>query len=94
MFQVNQISVRYQTDQMAVKEVTFSIQEPAIVGIIGPNGAGKSTLIKAMLDLIPHNGEIFFDSLPLKQFQKKSLMLNKKVQLMKRFRLQLKNVFR
>lgn len=78
MFQVNQISVRYQTDQMAVKEVTFSIQEPAIVGIIGPNGAGKSTLIKAMLDLIPHNGEIFFDSLPLKQFQKKIAYVEQK----------------
>lgn len=78
MFQVNQISVRYQTDQMAVKEVTFSIQEPAIVGIIGPNGAGKSTLIKAMLDLIPHTGEIFFDSLPLKQFQKKIAYVEQK----------------
>lgn len=78
MFQVNQISVCYQTDQMAVKEVTFSIQEPAIVGIIGPNGAGKSTLIKAMLDLIPHTGEIFFDSLPLKQFQKKIAYVEQK----------------
>lgn len=78
MFQVNQISVCYQTDQMAVKEVTFSIQEPAIIGIIGPNGAGKSTLIKAMLDLIPHTGEIFFDSLPLKQFQKKIAYVEQK----------------
>ncbi len=28
--------------------------------IIGPNGAGKTTLVKALLDLIPYQGGIFF----------------------------------
>lgn len=26
--------------------------------LVGPNGSGKSTLIKAVLDLLPHSGEI------------------------------------
>ncbi len=26
--------------------------------IIGPNGSGKTTLIKAILGLIPHQGEV------------------------------------
>ena len=28
-----------------------------IIGLLGPNGAGKSTLLKALLGLIPHEGE-------------------------------------
>ena len=36
----------------------FKIQEGALTGIIGPNGAGKSTLLKAMLNIIPHQGEV------------------------------------
>lgn len=28
-----------------------------VIGLLGPNGAGKSTLLKAMLGLIPHQGE-------------------------------------
>ncbi len=29
----------------------------SVIGLLGPNGAGKSTLLKAMLGLIPHEGE-------------------------------------
>lgn len=79
MFQANQISVSYHNDeQFAVEKVTFAIEEPAIIGIIGPNGAGKSTLIKAMLDLIPHEGAISFDNQTLKQFQKKIAYVEQK----------------
>ncbi len=28
-----------------------------IIGLLGPNGAGKSTLLKALLGLIPHDGD-------------------------------------
>lgn len=33
----------------------------ALVGIVGPNGAGKSTLARAMLGLVPAEGDIRFD---------------------------------
>ena len=79
MFHANQISVSYDNhDQLAVEKVTFTIENPAIIGIIGPNGAGKSTLIKAMLDLIPHTGTISFDGQALKQFQKKIAYVEQK----------------
>ncbi len=41
----------------ALSDVSFEINKGEIAIIIGPNGAGKTTLIKAILGLIPHNGE-------------------------------------
>src|SRR5690606_11873363 len=37
---------------------SFSIEAGRIVGQIGPNGAGKTTALKAMLGLIPFEGEL------------------------------------
>ncbi|MFX0206955.1 MAG: ABC transporter ATP-binding protein [Candidatus Hodarchaeota archaeon] len=43
----------------ALKNVTFEISNPEIVGLIGPNGAGKTTFIRLLLDLIrPTTGAI------------------------------------
>ena len=41
-----------------MNEISLKIQEGALTGIIGPNGAGKSTLLKAMLNIIPHQGDV------------------------------------
>ncbi|MEN9723864.1 MAG: hypothetical protein RJB38_1850 [Pseudomonadota bacterium] len=40
-------------DHQALKEVSFSIEEGAFVGLIGANGAGKTTLLKILSGLIP-----------------------------------------
>ncbi len=40
----------------ALRDLSFSITEPAIVAVMGPNGAGKSTLLRAMLGLVEHTG--------------------------------------
>ena len=37
----------------------------ALIGIVGPNGAGKSTLVRALLGLIPAEGEVTLDGDPL-----------------------------
>lgn len=57
MIDVKNLSVQYETG-LALDEVNLSIQGPSITGIIGPNGAGKSTLMKAILDLVPHRGQV------------------------------------
>lgn len=41
-----------------------------ITGIVGPNGAGKSTLLKAVLNIIPHQGEIMIDNEDSKKLKK------------------------
>ena len=47
---------------MANAEVSFSVEEGAIVGLIGPNGAGKTTLFNCVAGLYrPSGGTIAFD---------------------------------
>src|SRR5262252_4307661 len=39
-------------DFVAVKGISFEVQEGEIFGLLGPNGAGKSTLIRMMVTLL------------------------------------------
>ncbi len=45
-------------NQEVLKDVSFSVNEGDVMAIIGPNGAGKTVLFRALIDLIPFNGEI------------------------------------
>jgi ABC-2 type transport system ATP-binding protein len=42
----------------AVDGIDFSIPAGRIVGLIGPNGSGKTTTLKAVLGLVPFEGEL------------------------------------
>lgn len=48
-----------------VHDVSLDIPGPGFVGLVGPNGAGKTTLIRAIASLIPFEGDISLDGLPL-----------------------------
>ncbi len=45
-------------NKVALDGAGFRIDAGRIVGLIGPNGAGKTTALKAMLGLIPFQGEL------------------------------------
>jgi ABC-2 type transport system ATP-binding protein len=45
-------------NKLALDNTTFQVQSGRIVGLIGPNGAGKTTALKAILGLIPFEGEL------------------------------------
>ena len=46
---------------MAIKGVSFDVQEEAIVTILGANGAGKTTILKTICGVMdPEKGEIEF----------------------------------
>jgi branched-chain amino acid transport system ATP-binding protein len=59
MLEARKVSVSY-GKLMAVKDVSFSIQEGKIVTIIGPNGAGKTTLLKALIGQLPCSGDVTY----------------------------------
>ncbi len=45
-------------NKVALDSTQFAIQPGRIVGLIGPNGAGKTTALKAILGLIPFEGQL------------------------------------
>jgi ABC-2 type transport system ATP-binding protein len=44
--------------KLALADTTFEVRAGRIVGLIGPNGAGKTTALKAILGLIPFEGDL------------------------------------
>ena len=47
-------------NQVILEKINLHIHCGSLNAIIGKNGAGKSTLIRAILDDIPHTGQIEF----------------------------------
>jgi len=45
-------------NKLALDDTAFEIPAGRIVGLIGPNGAGKTTALKAILGLVPFEGEL------------------------------------
>lgn len=61
MLEVRGISVAY-GPLTAIRNLSLSVAEGAIVSLIGSNGAGKTTTMKAIIGLKPVSaGEIYFD---------------------------------
>ena len=56
---INNLGVKY-ADKVVLEDINLHIHCGSLNAIIGKNGAGKSTLIKAILDDIPHTGNIEF----------------------------------
>jgi ABC-type Mn2+/Zn2+ transport system ATPase subunit len=67
---VRNLSVSYHGN-LALRDISFTIQQGKMIGIIGPNGAGKSTLLKSMLELIAKDkGQIQILGKPIKEVRK------------------------
>ena len=54
------LTVSYDNQVVALEGVNLELAGPTITGIIGPNGAGKSTFVKAILDMVDHDGRFFW----------------------------------
>jgi len=67
IIEIKNLQVKYGATTV-LENINFNINKGDYVGLAGPNGAGKSTLIKAILGLIPSQGEIIIASKKAKQF--------------------------
>ena len=64
MIEFQNVSFSY-GEAPVVENLTFSIKKGETVGLIGANGAGKSTIMKLMLGLLPAQGEILVEGMPV-----------------------------
>ncbi|MDP3004352.1 MAG: metal ABC transporter ATP-binding protein [Candidatus Azambacteria bacterium] len=80
---VRDLSVRFDKQEV-LKDISFSMNEGDVLAIIGPNGAGKTVLFRALIGLIPFDGEIKWREdarigyVPQKLFEKAELPLTVK----------------
>ena len=65
LLEVKDLSVAYGEIE-ALRGVSFTVDEGAVVALLGSNGAGKSTTLRAISGLVaPAAGSILFDGRPL-----------------------------
>ncbi len=58
MMEFQHVYVTY-SNNIALEDVTFSLEKPCFLTVVGPNGAGKTTLLKTALGLIkPSSGSV------------------------------------
>lgn len=83
ILEVRDLSVSFDKQEV-LKDVSFSVNEGDVLAIIGPNGAGKTVLFRALVGLIPFDGEIKWREdarigyVPQKLFEKAELPLTVK----------------
>lgn len=79
LLEVKNLTVRYGS-VVAIKDVSFGVNEGEIVALIGPNGAGKSTALKAVSGVLSmgdgtiESGEILFQGQSIKQLRPDELV--------------------
>jgi zinc transport system ATP-binding protein len=57
ILEVKNLTVKKGTHKILDK-INFEVNQGDTIAIIGPNGAGKTTLFRAILNLIPYEGEV------------------------------------
>lgn len=56
ILEVKDLSVRFDT-QTVIENLNFSLERGESLAIIGPNGSGKTVFLKALLGMLPYEGE-------------------------------------
>lgn len=71
------VSFSYGGTELAVKDISLSIEKGQKVAVIGGTGSGKSTLISLLLGFRePTQGTVFFDGIPAQELSKACLRQN------------------
>ena len=68
MLKISDLSKRYRTGDLALKDIDLEIPDGQVLALIGPSGAGKSTLIRCVNRLVePTSGRIVLGDTELTQ---------------------------
>jgi len=61
ILEVKNLNIDYHTSEgtlEAVQDINFTLEQGERIGLVGESGCGKTTLAKALMRLLPDNGEI------------------------------------
>ena len=61
----------------AIEELSLSIREGQSLGVVGESGSGKTTLGRALVQLIPSEGDVTFNGNVIDSKDKKSMLVLK-----------------
>lgn len=72
--ETRQLTHRFASNEIAVKDINLHVSEGSIYGFLGPNGAGKTTTLKLILGLLrKQTGEILLFGKPFEANRVESL---------------------
>ena len=67
MIEFENVTAFYENDKPVLNSVSFTEEKGETIGLIGANGAGKTTLMRTLLGLLPHEGLITVDDIPVSE---------------------------
>ncbi len=73
VLQVNNLNVSYGEHQV-IENLSFSVKRGEALIVLGPNGAGKTTLLRAILGLLPYQGEVVWSAKKISYLPSQELM--------------------
>jgi len=76
MLHFEKVSKNYPDQSVALKDVSFSVDNGEFLSLVGHSGAGKTTVIKLILgEEKPSSGKVYFNSTDIHSLRKKKLSL-------------------
>jgi len=72
MIRFSHVRVRYGA-VVALDGVSAEVADGEWVGVIGPNGAGKTSLLRALVQLVPHEGRVVVGEVPTAGLSRREL---------------------
>ncbi len=66
MFACQHLTVRTPDGQVILNEAEATFPAGVLNAVIGPSGCGKTTLVKALLGILPSEGEVTYDGAPVR----------------------------